>query len=76
MSRIKNKNTKPEILVRKYLFAKGFHYKLHDKSLSGKPDLVFPKYKKVVMINGCYWHGHENCKYFVTPKTRTDWWLN
>lgn len=76
MSRIKGKDTKPEILVRKFLFAKGLRYRLHDKKFPGKPDLVFPKYKKIVFIHGCFWHGHEGCKYFVVPKTRTDWWLN
>lgn len=74
MSRIRSKDTKPEILVRKYLFAKGFRYKLYDKTLPGKPDLVFPKYKTVVFIHGCFWHGHKGCRYFVVPKTRTEWW--
>lgn len=76
MSQIKGKDTKPEILVRKFLFSNGIRYRLHDKKLPGKPDMVFPKYKKVVFIHGCFWHGHENCKYFVVPKTRTEWWLN
>lgn len=76
MSRIRGTNTKPEMLVRKFLHAQGFRYKLHDKTLTGKPDLVLPKYKTVIFIHGCFWHGHENCKYFVVPKTRTDWWLN
>lgn len=76
MSQIKGKNTKPEILVRKFLFSKGFRYRLHVKDLPGKPDIVLPKYKTVIFMNGCFWHGHENCKYFVIPKTRTDWWLN
>lgn len=76
MSRIKGKNTKPEMLVRKYLHAQGFRYKLHDKTLPGKPDIVLPKYKTVILIHGCYWHKHTDCKYFVVPKTRTDWWLN
>ena len=76
MSRIRSKDTKPEILVRKFLFGKGFRYKLHDKTLPGKPDLVFLKYKIVIFIHGCFWHGHEGCKYFVVPKTRTKWWLN
>jgi DNA mismatch endonuclease (patch repair protein) len=75
MSRIRSKDTKPEILVRKFLFGKGFRYKLHYKSLPGKPDLVFPKYKTVVFIHGCFWHGHEGCKYFVIPKTRRKWWI-
>jgi DNA mismatch endonuclease (patch repair protein) len=76
MSQIKGKNTKPEMLVRKFLHARGFRYKLHDKTLPGKPDLVLPKYKTVIFIHGCFWHGHEGCKYYVVPKTRTDWWLN
>lgn len=76
MSRIKGKDTKPEMLVRKFLFSKGFRYKLHDKTLHGKPDLVFPKLKTVIFIHGCYWHGHDGCRYFVIPKTRTDWWLD
>lgn len=75
MSRIKGKDTKPEMLVRKFLFSKGFRYRLHDKKLPGKPDIVLPKYKTVIFIHGCFWHGHEGCKYYVVPKTRTDWWL-
>ena len=76
MSRIRGKNTKPEMLVRQFLYGKGFRYKLHDKTLPGKPDLVFPKYKKVILIHGCFWHGHDGCKYFVVPKTRRKWWLD
>ncbi len=76
MSRIRSKDTAPEILVRKYLFGKGLRYKLHDKALPGKPDLVFPKYKTVLFVHGCFWHGHEGCKYFVIPKTRSKWWLD
>jgi DNA mismatch endonuclease (patch repair protein) len=76
MSRIRSKDTKPEILVRKFLFANGFRYRLHDKKLPGKPDIVLPKYKTVIFIQGCFWHGHERCKYYVVPKTKTDWWLN
>ena len=76
MSRIKGKNTKPEMLVRKFLHANGYRYKLHDKSLLGKPDIVLPKYKTVIFVHGCFWHGHSNCKYYVVPKTKTDWWLN
>lgn len=76
MSRIKGKNTKPEMLVRKFLFSKGFRYRLHDKKLHGKPDIILPKYKTVIFVHGCFWHGHEGCKYFVVPKTRTEWWLN
>jgi DNA mismatch endonuclease (patch repair protein) len=74
MSRIKNKDTKPEMLVRKFLFANGFRYRLNDKKLPGKPDIVLPKYKTVIFVNGCFWHGHENCKYFKLPGTRTEWW--
>ncbi|WP_163710847.1 very short patch repair endonuclease [Mangrovibacterium lignilyticum] len=76
MSRIRAKDTKPELLVRKYLFAHGFRYRLNVKSLPGKPDIVLPKYKTVIFINGCFWHGHKGCKYFVLPKTRTEWWLD
>ena len=76
MSQIKGKNTKPEMLVRKFLFSKGFRYRLHVKNLPGKPDIVLPKYKTVIFVHGCFWHGHEGCKYFVVPKTRTEWWLN
>jgi len=76
MSRIRSKNTKPEILVRKFLHANGFRYRLHDKKLPGKPDIVLPKYKTVILVHGCFWHGHEGCKYFVVPKTRTEWWVN
>ncbi|MGQ3685073.1 MAG: very short patch repair endonuclease [Candidatus Loosdrechtia sp.] len=76
MSMIRGKDTKPEMIVRKFLFGNGFRYKLHDRTLPGKPDLVFPKYKTVVFIHGCFWHGHEGCKYFVVPKIRTKWWLN
>src|SRR5450432_3653395 len=76
MSRIRAKNTKPEISVRQYLFAKGFRYRLHVKDLPGKPDIVLPKYKTVIFVHGCFWHGHEGCKYYKVPKTRTEWWLN
>ncbi|MCK5028138.1 MAG: DNA mismatch endonuclease Vsr [Bacteroidales bacterium] len=75
MSRIKSRNTKPELIIRKFLHANGFRYRLNAKNLPGKPDIVLPKYKTVIFINGCFWHGHENCKYFVVPKTRTEWWL-
>lgn len=74
MSQIKGKNTKPEIIVRKHLFAEGFRYRLHDKSLPGNPDIILKKFKAVVFINGCFWHGHHSCKYFKIPKTRTEWW--
>lgn len=76
MSRIRSKDTKPEIIVRKHLFSKGFRYRLHDKNLPGKPDIVLPKYRTVIFIHGCFWHGHQECKYYVVPKSRTEWWLN
>ena len=76
MSRIRSGNTKPEMLVWKFLHANGYRYKLHDKTLPGKPDIVLPKYRTVIFVHGCFWHGHSNCKYFVVPKTRTQWWLN
>jgi len=76
MSMIKGKNTKPEIIVRKFLHANGYRFRLHYEKLPGKPDIVLPKHKIAIFINGCYWHGHENCKYFKPPKTNTQWWLN
>ena len=76
MSLIKGKNTKPEIMVRKFLFANGFRFRVHDKRLSGKPDIVLTKYKTAIFVHGCFWHGHEKCKYFVVPKTNTEWWLD
>lgn len=76
MSKIKSKNTKPEIKVRKFLHAEGFRFRLHRKDLPGKPDIVLPKYDTVIFVHGCFWHGHQGCKYFVIPKTRTEWWLN
>ena len=76
MSRIKGKDTKPEMLVRKFLHANGYRYKLHDKKLPGKPDIVLPKYHTVIFVHGCFWHGHTNCNYFVVPKTRTKWWTD
>lgn len=76
MSRIRSDNTKPEILLRKSLFAKGFRYRINDKKLPGKPDIVLKKYRTAIFVNGCFWHGHEGCKYFVVPKTRTEFWIN
>ena len=76
MSRIKGKDTKPEEIVRKYLFSHGFRYRKNDKCLPGTPDIVLPKYKTVIFVNGCFWHGHNNCKYFVVPKTNTEFWMN
>ena len=73
MSGIKGKNTKPEIIVRKALFKRGFRYRLHYKSLPGKPDIVFPKYKAVIFVNGCFWHGHD-CYSFKWPKSNPEFW--
>ena len=75
MSQIRSKNTGPEIVVRKWLFSKGFRYRLNKKDMPGKPDIVLTKYKTIININGCFWHGHKECKYFKLPKTRRSWWL-
>lgn len=74
MAAIHSKNTKPEILVRKFLFSRGFRYRLNHHRLPGKPDIVLRKYKTCIFINECFWHGHDGCKYFVMPKTRTEFW--
>ena len=75
MSRIRGKDTKPEILVRKYLFSEGFRFRKNDKRYPGHPDIVLPKYKTVVFVNGCFWHGHKGCKYYTVPKTNTEFWV-
>ena len=74
MSKISGKETKPEILVRKYLFSQGFRYRKNVKDLPGKPDIVLPKYKAVIFVNGCFWHGHENCKKSALPTTNIAFW--
>lgn len=74
MSRIKSINSKPEELVRKYLFSQGLRYRKNVKRLPGKPDIVLSKYKTIVFINGCFWHGHKGCRYFVMPKSNTEYW--
>lgn len=76
MAAIRAKNTKPEIIVRKYLWSHGFRYRLNHPRLPGKPDIVLRKYRTCIFVNGCFWHKHEGCKYFVIPKTRTEFWLN
>lgn len=73
MSRIKGKDTKPEILLRKWLWANGYRYRLHRKDLPGKPDIVFPGRRKVIFVHGCFWHRHD-CRYFKWPKTNVDFW--
>ena len=73
MAGIRGKDTKPELIIRKALHARGFRYRLHDKNLPGKPDMVFPRYKTIIMVNGCFWHGHD-CHLFRWPSTRKDFW--
>ena len=75
MSGIQGKNTKPEIIIRKGLHAAGFRYRIHDKRLPGKPDMVFPKHRAVILANGCFWHKH-NCHLFKWPSTRKEFWKN
>lgn len=74
MSNVKSSNTKPEVLVRKFLYSKGIRFRLHDKKLPGKPDIKISKYNIVVFVNGCFWHGHKNCKIYVMPKTNKSFW--
>ena len=74
MSHIRSKATKPEMLVRRWLWAHGYRYRLNVKSVPGKPDIVMRKYRTAIFVNGCFWHGHEGCKMFVLPKTNTEFW--
>lgn len=74
MAAIRGRDTNPEITVRRYLHAHGFRFRLYRKDLPGKPDIVLPKYRTAIFVNGCFWHLH-GCKYTVIPKTRTEWWL-
>lgn len=74
MSRIKGKDTKPEVLVRKYLFSKGLRFRKNDKRYPGHPDIVLPKYKTIIFVHGCFWHFHENCRYAVMPSSNVDFW--
>ena len=75
MSHIKGANTRPEVSLRKALFAKGLRYRINEKRLIGKPDIVFPKYRTVIFVHGCYWHGHEGCKFAYVPKSNTSFWI-
>ena len=75
MSRIKGKDTKIEVEVRKYLFSKGYRFRKNDKRYPGKSDIVLPKYHVAIFVHGCFWHRHEGCKDATTPKTRTEFWL-
>lgn len=74
MGRIRSKNTKPEKLVRSLLHGMGYRFRLHKKDLPGKPDIVLPKYRTVLLVHGCFWHRHPGCKYSYTPKTRKKFW--
>lgn len=74
MFQIRSKNTKPEEIVRKYLFSKGFRYRKNDKRYPGRPDIVLPKYKIAIFINGCFWHMHDGCSKFVMPKSNIEYW--
>ena len=76
MSRIKGRKTKPEEIIAKYLFSQGFRYRRNVKKLPGTPDIVLKKYKTVIFVNGCFWHMHEGCKYFVWPKDNSKFWKN
>lgn len=74
MSRIRSKNSKPEIILRKHLFSKGYRYRINVKSLPGSPDIVIKKYKTAIFVHGCFWHLHQGCKYFKYPSTNPEWW--
>ena len=74
MAAIKGKNTKPEMVVRKYLWSRGFRYRVNNPRLPGHPDIVLRKYHTCIFVNGCFWHGHEGCKYYRVPKTNTEFW--
>lgn len=76
MAGIRGKDTKPELVVRKYLHAKGLRFRLHVKYLPGKPDIVCSKYRAVIFVNGCFWHQHQGCKFATMPSSRTDFWAN
>lgn len=76
MAAIHSKDTKPEMVVRRYLWRHGFRYRLNHPRLPGKPDIVMRKYRTCIFVNGCFWHGHEGCKYYTVPKTNTEFWVN
>ena len=75
MASIRGKDTKPELLVRRFLFSRGFRYRLNHPRLPGRPDIVLRKYRTVIFVNGCFWHGHEGCKHYVVPKSNTEFWI-
>lgn len=74
MAAIKGRNTKPELLIRSLLHKNGFRFRLHVKDLPGKPDIVLPRYRSVIFVHGCFWHGHQNCQFFRLPATHTEFW--
>ena len=74
MASIRSKDTKPEIIIRKYLFSRGYRFRINHKRLPGKPDIVLRKYRTVIFVNGCFWHGHQGCKYYSLPKTNMEFW--
>ncbi len=74
MSKVRQEGTKQELLIRRFLFSHGFRYRKNDKRYPGKPDIVLPKYRTIIFVHGCFWHGHENCKAATLPKTNTDFW--
>lgn len=74
MASIRGRDTKPELIVRRYLFGRGFRYRLNHPRLPGHPDIVLRKYRTVIFVNGCFWHGHKGCRYFTVPKSNTDFW--
>lgn len=76
MAAIHGKDTKPEMVVRRYLWGHGFRYRLNHPRLPGKPDIVLRKYRTCIFVNGCFWHGHESCRYYTIPKTNTEFWVN
>ena len=75
MSHIRSKSTRPEELIRKCLWRQGFRYLVNDKRLPGRPDIVLPKYRAVIFVHGCFWHGHKDCKFYTVPKTNTEFWM-
>lgn len=74
MAAVKGKDTKPEMIVRKYLFSRGLRFRVQVRKLPGNPDIVLPKYKTVIFVDGCFWHGHEDCRYFRLPKSNVEFW--